>query len=157
MKKVLLLVLCLIAFVSLLTNAETKAETIEKDKGYISVNESITKDISPNQAEILIGIVTSNKSLKQASEDNKLIANEVYSSLKALLGMSDYIKTSNYHAQPVYIYTKDHARILDKYTVSNTVTVRTKSIELISKLIDTAISQGATNVDSLQFSACRTC
>lgn len=149
MKKVLLLVLCLIAFVALSTNAET----IEKDKGYISVNESITRDISPNQAEISIGIVTSNKSLKQASEDNKLIANKVYSSLKPLLGMSDYIKTSNYSAQPVYIYTKDNQRVLDKYSVSNTVTVKTKNIELVSKLIDTAISQGATNIDSLQFTA----
>lgn len=153
MKKVLLLVLCLIGFVALSIKAETRAETIEKDKGYISVNESITKDISPNQAEISISIVTSAKSLKQASEDNKLIANKVYSNLKPLLGMSDYIKTSNYNAQPVYVYSKDHGRILDKYSVSNTVTVKTKSIELVSKLIDTAISQGATNVDSLQFTA----
>lgn len=151
MKKVLLLLLCLIVFVALSINTDTKAETI--DKGYISVNESITKDVSPNQAEISIGIVTSAKSLKQASEDNKLIANKVYSSLKALLGMGDYIKTNNYNAQPVYIYTKDNQRVLDKYSVSNTVTVKTKNIELVSKLIDKAISQGATNVDSLQFSS----
>lgn len=153
MKKVLFLVAFLVVFVALSINAETWAETIEKDKGYISVNESITKEISPNQAEISIGIVTYAKSLKEASDDNKLIANKVYSSLKSLLGVSDYVKTSNYTAQPIYVYTKENKRVLDKYSVSNTVTVKTKSTELVPKLIDTAIAQGATNIESLQFIA----
>lgn len=129
------------------------ADTVEKDKGYISVSESATKEISPNQAEIFIGIETSDVSLQKASEDNKKIANKVYASLKALIGIEDSIKTSNYNARPQYIYTKDNKRILDKYVVSNTVIIKTKKIDLVSKLIDTAIAQGATNVSGLQFSA----
>jgi uncharacterized protein len=149
MKKILAIILFLVVFVTLSSNAET----IEKDKGYISVNESITKEISPNQAEISISIETSDKSLKQASEDNKVIANKVYSSLKALLGTNDYIKTSNYSAKPVYIYTKENKKVLDKYSVSNMVIIKTKSTDLVSKLIDTAIAQRATNIDNLQFTA----
>lgn len=152
MKKTLissLSVLLLIAFVSL----STTAETVEKDKGYISVNESVTKEVSPNQAEISIGIETSDKSLQKASTDNKNISNKVFSNLKSILGSNDYIKTNNYSAKPQYSYTKDNKKVLDKYMVSNTVTVKTKNIELVSKLIDTAIAQGATNVENLQFSA----
>lgn len=149
MKKVLLLVLCLIAFVVLSINADTKAETIEK--GYISVNESMIKEISPNQVEISIAIVTFANSLKQASEDNKMIANKVYSSLKALLGTNDYIKTGSYTAQPIYTYTKDNKKVLDKYSVLNKITVKTTGTELVSTLADTAIAQGATNIDSLDF------
>lgn len=151
MKKLLVSVLILSAIT--LVTMSTKAQTVEQDKGYISVNASTTKEISPNQAEISIGIETSDKSMQKASQDNKIIANRVYSSLKTLLGADDYIKTSNFTARPIYINTKDNKKILDKYVVSNTVIVKTKKIELVSKLVDTAIAQGATNVNNLQFTA----
>lgn len=151
MKKnlIILFSLALLVFVGL----STTAETVEKDKGYISVNESTTKEISPNQAEISIGIETSDKSLQTASENNKKTAGKVYSSLKLLLGTEDYIKTSNYSARQEYVYTKENKRVFDKYVVSNTIMIRTKKMELVSKLIDTAIAQGATNVQSLRFLA----
>lgn len=148
-----LTILFAIVFLFAFIRLSTTAETVEKDKGYISVNESITKEISPNQAEISIGIETSDKSLQVASENNKRIAGKVYSSLKSLLGTEDYIKTSNYSARPEYVYTRENKRVLDKYVVSNTVMIRTKKMELVSKLIDTAIDQGATNVQSLRFLA----
>lgn len=151
MKKAVIYALVASAFVSFSLSA--LSETTEKDKGYISVNESWTKDICPDQAEISISIETSDKSLKNASEVNKTLANRVYISLKALLEPSDYIKTSTYRATPIYIYTKENQRIFDKYLVSNTVTAKTKNIDLVSKLIDTAISQGATRIENLQFSS----
>lgn len=150
MKRLLaLIVLSCVFFVPLVTNAET----IEKEKGYISVSESVTKEVSPNQAEISINIETSDKSLQKASDENKIIANKVYSSLKSLLGTDDYIKTINYCARPQYTYTKENKSVLDKYLVSNTIVIKTKKIEMVSKFIDTAISQGATKVENLQFLA----
>lgn len=151
MKKVLISLVMLGLFI--LAGISTTAETIEKDKGYISVNKSTSREVSPNQAEISIGIETSDKSLQKASEENKRRANNVYASLKALLSTEDYIKTCNYSARPQYIWTKDNQKIFDKYIVTNTVVIRTKKIELVSKLIDTAIAQGATNVENLQFLA----
>lgn len=140
--------LFLFGFISL----STTAQTIENEMGFISVNESTTKEVSPNQAEISIGVETSDKSLRTASEDNKTIANKVYSSLKALLRNDDYIKTGDYSIKPQYTYTKENKKVFDKYIVSNTVTIKTKNIELVSKLIDTATTQGATKIDNLQFS-----
>lgn len=149
MKKLLMpmFLLSAIVFVGL----STQAETVENNRGFVSVNSSLTKEVSPNQVEVSIGIETSDKSLKKASEDNKIIANKVYSSLKALLGPNDYIKTSNYSAKALYNY-KDNKKYFDKYVVFNTVIVKTKKLELVSNLIDTAIGQGATSVDNLQFS-----
>lgn len=129
------------------------SQTVELEKGYISVNKSTTIEVSPNQAEISIGVETSDNSVKKASEDNKIAANKVYSALKPLLGKDDYIKTGNYSIRPQYIYTKDNKKILDKYIVSNIVTVKTKNTQIISKLIDAAIAQGATKINDLQFSA----
>lgn len=145
------LVLFLLISVGLI-GVSTMADTVEKERGYISVNASATKEVAPNQAEIAIGIETTDKSLQKASENNKIIANKVYSTLKSSLGADDSIKTSDYSAKPQYIYTKDNKKILDSYLVSNVVTVKTKKLELVSSLIDTAIAQGATNVNNLQFS-----
>lgn len=149
MKKIILIIFVLISFAGL----STIAETVEKEHGFISVNMSETKEIQPNQAEITIGIETSDKSIKKASEDNKIIANNVYSALKSILAKDDYIKTNNYSVRPQYIYTKDNKKVLDKYIVVNTVIAKTKKVDLISKLIDTATEQGATNIDNLQFNA----
>lgn len=151
MKKTLLsaTILIMFAFVGLCAIADTT----EKDKGYISVSSSSSQEVSPNQAEISLSIETSDKTMQKASEDNKKIANSVYSSLKSLLGKDDYIKTNNYSAHPQYIYTKENKKIFDKYVVTNSVVVRTKNTSLVPKLIDTAIAQGATGVNNLRFSA----
>lgn len=149
MKKALILVLIIS---SLFIALSSVAQTIEAEKGYISVNSAVVKEILPNQAEISFNIETSDKSLKKASEENKQIATRVYSNIKPILGVSDYLKTGQYSARPVYIYLKDNKKALDKYIVSNTVTVKTKNNDNISKLIDTAISSGSTGVENLQFS-----
>lgn len=146
-KSIILLLLITACFVA----KSTIADTIEK--GYISVSMSTTKEVSPNQAEISISVETSDKSLQVASENNKTIANKVYASLKSLLGADDYIKTSNYSARPQYIYTKDNKKNLDKYLVFNRVTVKTKKLDIVSKIIDTAIANGATTVENLTFVA----
>lgn len=145
------LVLYALVIVSISPVLPTMADTIEKDKGFVSVNSSTTKEVAPNLAEISVNIETSDKSMQKASADNKVIADKVYSSLKKLLGATDYIKTSNYSARPQYIYNKDNKKVFDKYVVTNSVVVRTKNINLVSQLVDMAIGQGATSVDNLQF------
>ena len=151
MKKILAFTLVFLLFGFTISAANTQTTDIEK--GYISVNESEIKEIDPNQAEISIGIETYNLNVKKASEENKEIANNVYSAIKTILGKDDYIKTGNYLIHPQYIYTKDNKRVLDKYIVSNTVSVKTKNINLVSKIIDTATQKGATKIDNLNFSA----
>jgi uncharacterized protein YggE len=123
------------------------------DAGFISVNASASQDVSPNQAEISFSVESSDKSMQKASADNKLASQKVYSALKALISKDDYIKTSNYSARPIYSYTKDNKRVLDKYVVTNTVTVKSKKTDLVSRFIDSAIANGATNVENLQFTA----
>lgn len=149
MKKILILVLVLSSFATL----SAISQTTELEKGFVSVNSSVIKEVSPNQAEISFSVETSDKSLKNAAEANKQIANKVYSNLKSLIGMSDYLKTGQYSAKPEYSYTKDNKRVLEKYVVTNTVILKTKSIDLVPKFIDTAISQGANGVNNLVFLA----
>lgn len=149
MKKLLFVILVLCTFFGV----SSLARALEFENGYITINSNVIKDISPNQAEISFSVQTFDRVLKNASDENTKVSNKVYSVLKAIIGANDYIKTGQFSARPEYIYTKDNKRILEKFIVTNSVSVKTKNISLVPKLIDTAISQGATGVDSLNFIA----
>lgn len=122
-------------------------------KGSVSVSYTAEKELSPDTAEVSIAIKTSDKkSMNEASTKNKEISNKVYEYLKSNINTSagDYIKTSNYSATPIYIYTNGKKNF-DKYEVSNNIIIHTKSLEKISTLIDKSIALGATDVNSLNF------
>lgn len=152
MKKTLASAL-LISTVILTTTFTCKAAETSLKDGYVSVNASANKEVTPDMAQLTINIETSDVSLQKAAADNKIVADKVYSKLKSILNTEkgDYIKTSNYSANPVYTHTKENKRVFEKYVVSNNVVVKTKNTEIVAKLIDTAIAAGATNVNDLQF------
>lgn len=128
------------------------SESIER--GYISVNTSANAELAPDVAEISIAVKTyDNKSMQKATLQNKEISEQVISTLKSMIDTSkgDYIKTADFSATPIYLYS-GNKRNFDKYQVSNSVVVHTKSIDKIGSMIDKAIALGATDVNSLNFS-----
>lgn len=133
-------------------SVQAVSEAIER--GYISVNTSANTELAPDVAEISIAIKTyDSKSMQKATLQNKEISEQVISTLKSMIDASkgDYIKTADFSATPIYTYS-GNKRNFDKYQVSNSVIVHTKSIDKIGSMIDKAISLGATDVNSLNFS-----
>ena len=133
-------------------SVQAVSEAIER--GYISVNTSANTELAPDVAEISIAIKTyDSKSMQKATLQNKEISEQVISTLKSMIDSSkgDYIKTADFSATPIYTYS-GNKRNFDKYQVSNSVIVHTKSIDKIGSMIDKAISLGATDVNSLNFS-----
>ncbi len=153
MKKILSVITLLSCI--LLTSAITSASTSAvADKGYISVSTSANAELAPDIAEISVAVKTSDtKSMQKAAALNKEISDKVIAALKSMIKTSDgdFIKTSDYSAYPTYSYS-GNKRTFDKYEVSNTVVIRTKSIDKTGEIIDKSISLGATNIDNLAFS-----
>lgn len=134
--------------------ASVQAVSEAVERGYISVNTSANTELAPDVAEISIAIKTyDSKSMQKATLQNKEISEQVISTLKSMIDSSkgDYIKTADFSATPIYTYS-GNKRNFDKYQVSNSVIVHTKSIDKIGSMIDKAISLGATDVNSLNFS-----
>ena len=153
MKKVLtsLLVLSVIAGTS---SISAQAISNDKDRGTISVNTSANTEIAPDVVEISFAVQTSDlKSMQKATVENKEISEKVLAQLKSMINTQngDYIKTSDFSAQPVYSY-QSSKKTFEKFEVSNRVIVHTKSIDKVGQMIDKAILAGATNVDNLSFS-----
>ena len=134
------------------TSVQAISEAIER--GYISVNTTANVELAPDVAEISIAVKTyDSKSMQKATLQNKEISEQVISTLKSMIDTSkgDYIKTADFSATPIYSYS-GNKRNFDKYQVSNSVVVHTKSIDKIGTMIDKAIALGATDVNSLNFS-----
>lgn len=150
MKKnlIILTILSLFVFSTCLSS-----QAISNNKGIISVTSSSEKELAPDTVEISFTVKTFDiKSIQQASLENKIISDKVYAQLKSMIcpENGDYIKTSDYSAQPIYSY-QNSKKIFEKYEVSNRVTINTKSINKIGEIIDKAVETGATNVDNLSF------
>ena len=129
------------------------ADDTKTQRGTVAVSYSSEKEVAPDTVEFSISIKTSDKkSMNEASRKNKDISNKVYDYLKGSINPldGDYIKTSNFRANPVYTYVNSK-RSLDRYEVSNNIIVHTKSLDKVANLIDKSISLGATDVNSLNF------
>lgn len=126
----------------------------DKNRGFVSVSYTAEKEAVPDTVEVSIAVKTTDKSsMQEAVKKNKEISDKVYEYLKTFIsaGNGDYIKTANYSASPEYGYTSGK-RTLTGYNVSNNIIVHTKYVDKVSTAIDKAITLGATNVDSLNFS-----
>lgn len=125
----------------------------EKEMGYISVNTTASKEMTPDTASISFAVETSAKTSKEAAALNTEITTNLISNLKPLLDIDkkDTIQTKNLNLRPEYTYDKNSKRTLAGYTMVNTVTLKTKKLSVVPKLVDTAVANKATNVSELRF------
>ena len=150
MKKFLLPVLTAVLVLGLASGVNADVA----EKGFVSVSTSANTELPPDVVEISIAVQTSDaKSLQKATAQNKEISDKIYSELSSMIDKNngDYIKTANFKAKHVYNY-KNNKKDLVKYEVNNSVIVHTKSIKDAGKMIDKAISLGATNINDIVFS-----
>ena len=152
MKKILTLAIVTVLFTTTVTTVQAVNQSVER--GHISVSTTANTEIAPDVVEISFAVQTSDvKSMQKATQLNKEASDKVLSALGSMLNPKngDYIKTSDFSAQPIYTYSGSK-RNFEKYEVSNRVLVHTKSLDKVGEMIDKAIAAGATNVDNLNFS-----
>lgn len=133
---------------------KASADVHAQERGFVSVSTTANTELPPDIVEISIAVQTEDaKSLQKATDENKLISDKVYAQLSSMINKEngDYIKTANFNASPVYNYKNDKKTLI-KYEVSNSIIVHTKNIKDAGKMIDKAITSGATNINDLNFS-----
>ena len=118
----------------------------------ISVTGEATVKVSPDQAQINIGVITQAQSAQTASAQNAQKLDATIAALRRVLGPGAEIKTVNYSLMPNYRYPREGGQpTIDGYTASNTVEVKTNDMTQVGKIIDAATQSGANNIQSLQF------
>jgi uncharacterized protein YggE len=118
----------------------------------ISVTGEATVKVSPDQAQINVGVVTQSQNAQAAAAQNAQRLEATISALRKVLGAGAEIKTTNYSLTPNYRYPREGGQpTITGYTASNTVEVKTGDLTQVGKVIDAATQSGANNIQSLQF------
>lgn len=141
--KILILAIILIFGVSSTAAAEERISTI-------SVNGEGVVEVAPDRATISVGVVTRDKNAAKVQNDNSRIASEIIKSVAALGIDKKNIRTGNYSFHQYY-RQENNKRVADGYEANNTVTIIVDDLNLVGKVIDTSLSHGANNIDSLEF------
>ena len=143
MNWILILIVAIIFSFNSTASAEERVPTI-------SVSGEGVVEVAPDRATISVGVVTRDKNAAKVQADNSRIANNIIKAVTALGVDKKNIRTGNYSFHQYY-RNDNNRRIADGYEANNTVTVIVDDLNLVGKIIDAALANGANNVDSLEF------
>jgi len=109
-----------------------------------------TVTVRPDQAEILIGVITEGQQLQNTQAENAKIAQQIIESIKRVGLEEKDIKTQDYSISIKYDYI-DGKQVFKGYEVRNIFKVSIRDIRIAGLVIDTAVKNGANFVGNISF------
>jgi uncharacterized protein YggE len=145
-------IIALVLVTTAVIGCAAAATTDTVNSNVISVSGSGSVTGSPDRAQLTFGVQTENANVKTAQSDNAVQMNAVIDALVAAGIPKDQMKTTGYSIYPVY---QDSTGLLNQkiksYQVTNTLQVTLKDVNQTGNVIDTAVTAGVNNVNSIQF------
>lgn len=132
--------------------ASLAADTTTPPEHTISVNGTGKVVISPDIADLRLGVSATKPTVKEARATAATAMTAVIDSLKKL-GIADADrKTTQLSLQPVHDYSvnRNPPRLIG-YTVSNVIAVTIRDLDQVSAAIDGAMAAGATTMHGISF------
>ncbi|MBO3797662.1 MAG: SIMPL domain-containing protein [Thermoproteota archaeon] len=125
--------------------AEQQAKTI-------SVTGTGVVKAKPDRAVLSLSVVTQAESAGEAISENADKMDRVIKAVRNVGILENQTETSAYSLNPIWEYPKEGGspRIVG-YTCSNTLRVTVKNLDKVGEVIDAAVTAGANQVSSLQF------
>ncbi len=136
-----------------MTGINVSAASIPENRR-LTVTGNAVITAAPDTARITLGVETSDTSAETAAAENAERMAEVMAALKAM-GLTDAeISTSGFNIysynQTVNRNTPDE-KTVTTYQVQNRITIITKDLERVGKIVDAAVKSGANQVQGIQF------
>lgn len=116
----------------------------------VQASGSATVSVPPDEARILIGVVSQAANAAAAASQNAAQLQKALEELKAAAGPKGEVKTVSYTLMPNYD-TKTGSRTIKSFTANNVVQVTTADLASVGKIVDAATQSGANEIQSLQF------
>ena len=143
----------LLSFLALLfLSASGGAQPPEKEPT-IQVTATGSVEREPDRARILLSVETTGQTAQAATQENAVKMDRVFQSL-AKIGLPDrVVRTASYHLAPKYETPEGrrHSPEPVGFTAQNTVEVTVDSVDLVGRVIDTAIAAGANRAANLTY------
>lgn len=111
--------------------------------------------VKPNVAIVQLGVVTENKSLHKAQQENTEKMNKVLQTLVNLGIPNKDIQTSAFIINPKYDY-QNGKQFNQRYQVMHMLQVRLTHIDQVGIVIDTVVNQGVNRITDIRFTTDQT-
>jgi len=115
----------------------------------IQVTGTATVNAAPDEAILMLAVVTQAASATQAASDNAAAMTNVLAALSNLGIDKSSIETASYTLSPVY--DQNTPSKLTGYDVRNAIQVTLKDFSLVGKTLDAAVTAGANEVQGITF------
>jgi uncharacterized protein len=153
MKTKLILLTAILVFGVVLSACSPSKITVQTQPSQrtITVTGNGKVTLTPDIAYISIGVHTENASAKDAVAGNNTQAQAVVATIKGF-GVADKdIQTTNFSIYPQQQYDTNGKVTGITYVVDNTVYVTVRDLTKLGDLLDSTVSSGANNINSIQF------
>ncbi len=117
----------------------------------LTVNAAGNIEVMPDVAYVTVGVVTQNKDVKAAQNENADLMNTIFDALKAKGLTEDDMRTTQYNVYPIRDYSDNDGEI-SVYEVTNMVQLTIKDIDNVGEYIDIASENGANTAYPVSFS-----
>jgi uncharacterized protein len=144
------LTLIAVTSASILMGVVAAQTVVPANRGHVRAFGEASMSVKPDLAKLSVSITTQATTAQEASTLNATRSTAVFTALEQGVGRSGEIRTVSYTVTPNYSYPREGVPVLTGFTATNTVEVSLSDLNLTGKIIDTAISAGATRVDSLR-------
>jgi uncharacterized protein YggE len=119
--------------------------------GTVQASGTASISVSPDQAQITVGVVTDGSTAQDAAQKNASQTATVLAAVKQALGAAGTVQTVSYSVYPRYSSSNTPSPTIVGYTSSNTLQATSYDLSIIGSLIDSANQAGANNVGGLSF------
>ena len=106
--------------------------------------------VQPDTASINLGVITESKELVAAQQQNSQVTAKVIDSLLALGLTKSMLQTFDYRIESDYDYHEGQ-QIFRGYKITHILQVKIEDLNLVGKVVDTAVQNGANYVSNVQF------
>ncbi|HJU75004.1 MAG TPA: SIMPL domain-containing protein [Gemmatimonadaceae bacterium] len=152
------------AFVCVVTSASSvlplvsvaaQAPTTPEPPPAIVVTAEGKRTVAPDRASVFLSVQNRARTPTQAGQDNARISTAIRNAVTALGIDRAQVSTMNYNVRPdIEIIHGPQGREMRRdsaFVATNTVRVEVRNLDLVSRVIDTSLTAGATNVMSVSY------
>ena len=105
----------------------------------------------PDMAILRLGVLTTAKTAKLATELNNQLILQIFKALEAAEIPSDDFETSRFQLTPQREYRKGLSPLITGYQVTNSLIVRIYDLDRVGEIMQEAVDAGGNNFESLSF------
>ena len=118
----------------------------------ITTSGSASVFVTPDQAEVVFGVISQGADAKTVKDQNTTDYNQVIAFLEQQGFEKESIATSNLGMEPIYDWSSN-TRQLTGYSMETDITVSDIPLDALGSLIDNAVNNGINSIQSVSYSS----